>query len=138
MAGCSAGVWQDDESKTVLQAGDEGAQLARSKAHLYKATIDDLRTLRDAANAQRLELLEQAAAHRKRATAALSSGAYSEVDQRAHARQYAEFAARLEREAEVCAERAAGYTKRMALLENKRQNRLRAADEYDRVRVTLP
>ena len=138
LAGCSMGVWQGDESRRYVAPGDDAARVARSRAHLYSVSIDELSTFRDAANAQRLDLLAQADAYRKRAASALSDPTYSEGDRQAHARLYAEFAARIEREAEVCAERAQGYTDRMALLENKRQQRLLNAERYDSMRTALP
>ncbi len=137
MAGCSLGVWQDDGSNAIIPAGDEAAGVARSRAHVYLNTIDKLRALRDAANAQRLGLLQQATDYRNRAATVLTDATYSDLDRRAYARQYAAFASQIEREAAEYAKRADVYTSRMALLENKRQRRLQNAQGYDRVRVTL-
>ena len=138
MAGCSLGVWQDEGSNAMITAGDEAAGVARSRAHVYLASIDKLRALRDAANAQRLQRLDQAADYRNRAAAALTDATYSDADRRAYARQYAAFASQFEQEAAECARRAGVCTSRMALLQNKRQRRLQTAQGYDRVRAALP
>ena len=138
MAGCSLGVRQDEGSDTIIPAGNEAANVARSRAHVYTASIDKLRALRDAANTQRLQLIEQAADYRNRAATALTNAAYSDADRKACAKQYAAFASRLEREAAEYARRADVWASRMALLENKRQRRLQNAQGYDRVRVALP
>ena len=138
MAGCSLGVWQDEGSNTIIPAGNEAASVARSRAHVYRDSIDKLRALRDAANAQRLQLIEQAADYRNRAATVLTDATYNDADRKAYAKQYAAFASRLDREADECARRADVCTSRMALLENKRQHRLQTAQGYDRVRVALP
>ena len=137
MAGCSLGVWQDDGSNTIVPAGQEAANVARSRAHVYLDSIDQLRALRDTANAQGLELRRQATSYRNRAATALTDATYSDSDRKAYARQYATFAGKLEQEAAQCARRADACTSRMALLANKRQRRLQNAQAYDRVRVTL-
>jgi len=137
MAGCSLGVWQDDGSNTIVSAGDEAANVARSRAHVYLDSIDKLRALRDAANAQGVELRRQAAEYRNRSATVLTDATYSDSDRRAYARQYATFANKLEQEAAQYVQRADACTSRMALLANKRQRRLQNAQAYGRVRVPL-
>ena len=107
--------------------------IARAKARGLEDRIAFLGGQYDELANQREQLLKDAESYRQSAAETWNDASLSDMERRAHAKQFLSVVESREKAAAACTELMKTYDARIGRLENKRMNQLTQADRLDRM-----
>ena len=136
--GCATELGDDAMERELINVGNDAAAVARARARQYADDLKAIGAEREALGRKRDQLVKDAQGFQDKAARAATDPALSDHDRAPHAKQYLTWAEERTQQAERYGVLMSSYDAQMAALEAKRQQQLREADKYDRMKVAAP